>query len=229
MIAAQGAKLPFLVLPGIRGLRPYNPTRVMRQFGKVQIIPAQGDASSFIVDYNEKDKIPFAKIILQEWAGRVNMKWKVTEDRYGAGYVDEYKTWLHKDLRGIVDPTPRTSRKIEDVETRLQIHAYHFQQEWDRREQEFYKKEQEFQQREQAYQLRELENQRVLAVMSQELADTRTCLMRLDTILDEQMNTLQAVPTSSKAAFAEPYVFTSKCIIREEVEKARRGAGSSTL
>ena len=82
---------------------------------------------------------------------------------------------------------------------------------------------------EQAYQLRELENQRVLAVMSKELSDTRTCLMRLDTILDEQMNTLQAVPTSSKAAFAEPYVFTSKCIIREEVEKARRGAGSSTF
>ena len=64
---------------------------------------------------------------------------------------------------------------------------------------------------------------------SQELADTRTCLVRLDTILDEQMNTLRAVPTSSKAAFAEPYVFTSKCIIREEVEKARRGAGSSTF
>ena len=158
MIAAQGDKLPFLVLPGIRGLRPYNPTRVMRQFGKVQIIPAQGDASSFIVDYNEKDKIPFAKIILQEWAGRVNMKWEVTEDRYGAGYVDEYKTWLHNDLHGVVDPVPRTGRKIEDVQTRLQIHAYHFQQEWDRREQEFHKKEQEFQQKEQAYQLRELEN-----------------------------------------------------------------------
>ena len=78
-IASQGAKLPFLVLPGIRGLRPYNLTRVMRQFGRFQVIPVQGDASSFIVDYNEKDKIPFAKIILQEWAGRVNMKWAMTE------------------------------------------------------------------------------------------------------------------------------------------------------
>ena len=154
------------------------------------------------------------KLSSRNGPGRVNMKWEVTEDRYGAGYVDEYKTWLHNDLRGVVDPTPRTSQKIEDVETRLQIHAYHFQQEWDRREQEFHKKEQEFQQKEQAYQLRELENQKVLAVMSQELADTRTCLMRLDTILDEQMNTLRAVPTSSKVAFAEPYVFTSKCIIR---------------
>ena len=130
----------------------------MRQFGKVQIIPVQEDANSFIVDYNEKYKIPCAKIILQEWAERVNMKWEVTEDRYGAGYVDEYKTWLHNNLHGVVDPTPRTSRKIEDVETRLQIHAYHFQQEWDRREQEFHKKEKEFQQKEQAYQLRELEN-----------------------------------------------------------------------
>ena len=53
--------------------------------------------------------------------------------------------------------------------------------------------------------------------------------MRLDTILNEQMNTLQAVPTYSKAVFAELYVFTRKCIIREEVEKARRGAESSTF
>ena len=157
------------------------------------------------------------------------MKWEVTENRYEVGYVDEYKTWSHNDLHGVVNPIPCMGRRIEDVQTRLQIHAYHFQQEWDRREQEFHKKEKEFQQKEQEYQLWELENQRVLAVTSQELADTRACLVRLDTILDEQMNTLRAVPTSSKAVFAEPYVFTSKCIIREEVEKARRGAESSTL
>ena len=72
------AKLPFLVLHGIRGLRPYNLTRVMRQFGRFQVIPVQGDANSFIVDHNENDKIPFAKIILQEWVGRVN---KVGYDR----------------------------------------------------------------------------------------------------------------------------------------------------
>ena len=53
--------------------------------------------------------------------------------------------------------------------------------------------------------------------------------MRLYTTLDEQMNTLQAVPTSSKDVFAKLYVFTSKCIIREEVEKARRGAEASTF
>ncbi|TMW82497.1 hypothetical protein EJD97_005800 [Solanum chilense] len=157
------------------------------------------------------------------------MKWEVTENRYGAGYVDLYKTWLHNDLHGVVNAIPRMDQKIEDVQTRLQIHAYHFQQEWDRREQEFYKREQEFQQKEREYQLQELESQRVLAVTSQELADTRACLMRLDTVLDEKMNTLRAVPTSSKSVFAEPYVFISKCIIREEVEKARRGAESSTL
>ena len=61
----------------------------MRQFSRTQVIPAQGDASSFIVDYNENDKIPFAKIMLQEWAGRVNMKWDMTKKRYEAGYVNE--------------------------------------------------------------------------------------------------------------------------------------------
>ena len=87
-IATQGAKLPFLVFPDIRGLRPYNPARVMRQFCRTQITPFQGDASSFIVNYNGRTKIPFAKIILQEWVGRVNMKWGMAENRYEAGYVD---------------------------------------------------------------------------------------------------------------------------------------------
>ena len=76
---------------------------------------------------------------------------------------------------------------------------------------------------------RALKTQRVLVVMSQELADTRSCLTRLDAILDEHMNTLQVVPTSSKVVFTEPYVFTSKCIIREEVEKDRRRAEPSTF
>ena len=55
---------------------------------------------------------------------------------------------------------------------------------------------------------------------SQELADTMVCLMRLATTLDEHMNTLRVVPTSSKVGFAEPYVFTCKYIIREEVVRS---------
>ncbi|TMW97795.1 hypothetical protein EJD97_004970 [Solanum chilense] len=164
------------------------------------------------------------------------MKWDMTKNRYEAGYVNEYKTWLQNDLHGVVNLIPRTGREIEDVHTRLQIHAYHFKQEWDRREkefkqkeQEFQKREKEFQQKEREYQFRELESQRVLAKTSQELADARACLMYLDMILDEQMNTLRVVPTSSKAALVEPHVFTSKCIIREEVEKARRGDEPSTF
>ncbi|TMW89799.1 hypothetical protein EJD97_016612 [Solanum chilense] len=157
------------------------------------------------------------------------MKWDMTENRYEAWYVNEYKTWLQNDLHGVVNLISRMVRKVEDVQTRIQIHPYHLKQEWDRREQEFHKREQEFQQREREYQLRELESQRVLVVTSQELADTRACLMRLYVILDEQMNTLRSVPTSSKAVFAKSYVFTSKCIIRKEVERARRGAEPSTF
>ena len=65
--------------------------------------------------------------------------------------------------------------------------------------------------------------------MSQELTNARACLMRLDTTLDEKINTFRAVPPSSKAVFAELYAVTSKYIICEEVEKARRGAGPSTF
>ncbi|KAH0774083.1 hypothetical protein KY290_011220 [Solanum tuberosum] len=122
-IAVQGAKCHFLILPGIRGVRPYNPSRVMRQFGRTQILPFKGDASRYVFDYNGCDKIPHAKKILDEWAGR-------------------------DDLRGTLDPTPRTGQQIEDVQVRLQIQAYHFQQEWDQREQEFERREQEYLRRE---------------------------------------------------------------------------------
>ena len=64
---------------------------------------------------------------------------------------------------------------------------------------------------------------------SQEIADARACLMGLDATLDEQMNTLQVVPTSSKVVFTESYVLTSKCIIHEEIEKARGEALLSTF
>ena len=60
-------------------------------------------------------------------------------------------TWLQNDLRGVVNLIPCTGREIEDVQVMLQIHAYHFQQEWDQREQEFHKKEQVFQQKEREY------------------------------------------------------------------------------
>ena len=65
------------------------------------------------------------------------MKWDMTENKYEAGYVNKYKTWLQNNLHGVVNPILLTGLEIEDVQTRLQIHAYHFQQEWDRKEQGF--------------------------------------------------------------------------------------------
>lgn len=66
-------------------------------------------------------------------------------------------------MHGVMNPLPGVVQEIEDVQTSLQIHAYHFKQELDQREQqfkqteqEFYNKEQEFQQREHEYQFREL-------------------------------------------------------------------------
>ena len=65
--------------------------------------------------------------------------------------------------------------------------------------------------------------------MSQELTDARACLMNLDETLDEQTNILRVVPPSTKDVFADPYVVTRKCIIREEVEKSRGRVGPSTF
>ncbi|KAH0724134.1 hypothetical protein KY285_012588 [Solanum tuberosum] len=194
-IAIQGAKCPFLILPGIRGVRPYNPSRVMRQFGRRQILPFKGDTSRYVFDYNGCDKIPHAKDICQEWAGRVNLKESMVENRYEAGMIC------------VVHLTRRHAQA-----DRLKMS----------REQEYLRREQEFQHR-------EYESQRALAFATQELADARSCLMRLDLNLDDQLNTLQGVSMSSKAVFVEPHVITSKFLIREEVGKARGGAGPSAF
>ncbi|KAH0633776.1 hypothetical protein KY285_036522 [Solanum tuberosum] len=64
------------------------------------------------------------------------------------------------------------------------------------------RREQEYVRREQEFQHREYESQRALAFATQELADVRACLIRLDLNLDDQLNTLQGVSMSSKAVFA---------------------------
>lgn len=87
----------------------------MWQFGRRQTTPVKWDSSSFIIDYNRCIKIPFAKIILQEWVARININESIAANRYEAGYVDEYKTWFHDDLCGVVNMTPHGDREIEDV------------------------------------------------------------------------------------------------------------------
>ncbi|KAH0765390.1 hypothetical protein KY285_001261 [Solanum tuberosum] len=199
-IAIQGAKYPFLILHGIRGVRPYNRSRIMRQFGRRQILLFKRDTSRYVFDYNGCDKIPYAKDICQEWAGRVNLKESMTENRNEVGYMDEYKNGY----------------RMICVE-------------WDRREQEFQRREQEYMRREQEFQHQEYESQRALAFAMQELVDARACLIRLDLNFDDQLNTLQGVSMSSKVVFTEPHVITNKFLIREEVEKARGGAGPSAF
>ena len=91
----------------------------MRQFGRRQIIPVQRDTDAFVIDNNGCVKIPFAKNHLPGMGWRVNMEGNIAENRYEAGYVDEYKTWLQDDLCGVVNPTPRVDREVKDVQMRL--------------------------------------------------------------------------------------------------------------
>ncbi|KAH0642103.1 hypothetical protein KY285_032967 [Solanum tuberosum] len=160
----------------------------------------KGDTSRYVIDYNGCDKIPHAREILQEWAGCVKLKESIAANRYQAGYVDEYKKWLQDDLLSTLNPTPCTGRQIKDIQVR----------------------EQEFQQR-------EYESQKVLAFVTQELSNTRACLIRLDLNQDGQLAALQHVPMFDKALLAEPHVMTSRHLIQEEVEKAKGGAGPSTF
>ena len=114
-IAAQGDKLPILVLPGIRDCDPT--TQLVWCDNSVE---HKSDLYKGILDPSSSIKTGAIKYLLPCSSSKngpdvVNIKWGMAENRYEGGYVDEYKTWLQNNLRDVVNLTQRVGKEIEDV------------------------------------------------------------------------------------------------------------------
>jgi len=59
----RGDEWPFLVFPGLRGTRPYNPIWVLRQFDIRQVIPETAPMLRFFIEY-DKSETPLKKYIV---------------------------------------------------------------------------------------------------------------------------------------------------------------------
>ncbi|KAK4723565.1 hypothetical protein R3W88_026344 [Solanum pinnatisectum] len=125
-IIVRGHRQLVLPLPGIRGIRPYAPIRVLRQFERVQTTPLNAYYRIYVFDI-EDDRVHEASEMLREWK---------KADRFNTGYDKTYKAWLKDDIQGISFPVPNIYRSVEDKESKTLIELREVKKE----AQEMYKK-----------------------------------------------------------------------------------------
>ncbi|MCD9642059.1 hypothetical protein HAX54_028657 [Datura stramonium] len=69
-VVVPGGQLPFLALTGIRGIRPYAPARVLRQFERKQNFPQVGYMGVYVIDYEECG-VPYANDIVRGYIMKI--------------------------------------------------------------------------------------------------------------------------------------------------------------
>ncbi|MCE2055140.1 hypothetical protein HAX54_042056 [Datura stramonium] len=117
----RGRNIPFLLLAGIRGVRPYALIRVLRQFGIKQIVPQVRSMNKFKVDYID-DTMPYVQMIIWEWKSRrVFGTIDLAPNRFEARYDKLFKAWLTRDLQMTLTPGPDTYDQVEDMESKAQV------------------------------------------------------------------------------------------------------------
>ncbi|KAK4710383.1 hypothetical protein R3W88_004896 [Solanum pinnatisectum] len=120
-VIVRGHRQLVLPLLGIRGIRPYAPIRVLRQFGRVQTTPPNVYYRIYVFDIGD-DRVHEASEMLREWKKVVRMDEKtIVVDRFNAGYDQTYKAWLKDDIQGISFPVPNIYRSVEDKESKALI------------------------------------------------------------------------------------------------------------
>ena len=97
-VVVESRRCVVLPLPGIRGIRPYAPFRVLRQFGRRQTVPREAYYGAYAYNIGD-DRVHDASEMLREWknAKRIG-KDTIALDRFNVGYDEGYKEWLKKDM-----------------------------------------------------------------------------------------------------------------------------------
>ncbi|KAF3674071.1 putative beta-caryophyllene synthase-like [Capsicum annuum] len=103
----------------LRGTRPYNPGRVLRQFEIKQETPQIDSMLRFFIEYDESEPL-LKDYMIKGWRRR---RWK--EASFLIGYEpevsDTYKEWLKKSLAGGLIPGPNVPTRVMDVESEHKI------------------------------------------------------------------------------------------------------------
>ncbi|XP_060215660.1 uncharacterized protein LOC132642536 [Lycium barbarum] len=113
-IFVNSCRRPYLPLMGIRGIRPYTPLRVLRQFDMRQVIPNVGDMGEFVRDY-EEGHIEGIQDARKDWKN-VTKEDKLDEDPNNPGHDENYYEWLGAELEGTATPGPYLYKFLVDSE-----------------------------------------------------------------------------------------------------------------
>ncbi|XP_015086165.1 uncharacterized protein LOC107029295 [Solanum pennellii] len=117
-VIVESRRQVVLPLPGIRGIRPYAPFRVLRQFGKRQTVPKEAYYGTYVYDIGD-DRVHDASEMFREWKSAKRMdKDTIAPDRFNAGNVKGYKEWLKKDIQNVFFQTPRSFRSVTGREAK---------------------------------------------------------------------------------------------------------------
>ncbi|KAJ8564485.1 hypothetical protein K7X08_000945 [Anisodus acutangulus] len=109
-------RLYYIELIGLKGLQPYAPLRVLRQFGQKQIIPLQANMRVSEIQFGPNFIVPRARQILHEW----NSVDKIDVGDGQAGNTPEYGAWL-REGHDNSDHSPEGESGFEDVGTTIWI------------------------------------------------------------------------------------------------------------
>ncbi|MCD7472108.1 hypothetical protein HAX54_013047 [Datura stramonium] len=118
---------------GIRGILPYVPARVLRQFGRRQNVPARvlrqlgrrqnvpqvGNMGQYVIDH-EEGRVPYAKDITIECESATILKRDtLAKDRFNTRCDEAYKAWLKEELQGTLVPGPNIYDRVGVGESKL--------------------------------------------------------------------------------------------------------------
>ncbi|KAK4350797.1 hypothetical protein RND71_030110 [Anisodus tanguticus] len=109
-------RLYYIELIGLKGLQPYAPLRVLRQFGQKQIIPLQANMRVSEIQFGPNFIVPRTVQILHEW----NSVDKIDVGDGQAGTTPEYCAWL-REGHDNSDLSPEGESGFEDVGTTIWI------------------------------------------------------------------------------------------------------------
>ena len=117
-VVVESRRQIVLPLPGIQGILPYAPFRVLRQFGRRQTVPKEAYCDAYVYDIKD-DRVHDAFEIFKEWKSDKCMDKDTTvAGRFNAGYDKFYKEWLKKDIQNVSSKAPRSFRSVTDREAK---------------------------------------------------------------------------------------------------------------
>lgn len=115
----RSCELYYIELIGLKGLQPYAPIRVLRQFGRNQVIPLRGHMDRSEFEFGTILEIHRVAEILQRWENFLTISIYGFEQAY---CTPKYYAWLLVDAEdgGLI--LPGQTNGFEDVEETIWAH-----------------------------------------------------------------------------------------------------------